>query len=324
MAATIIAPSTFAQNQGDLGYSYVFAALDILEQITEKLDVLDAGLLTALGEFTQTGSDTIRITRFTGLGHAERMTAMASETDPIVATGFSTAFDTLTVARYGLAKEESMGAMLFGRNQSVTLQDMQAMAPDSFLATVRYLLAVAGSGISSTIGTSGSAWSYDDELEIRSSYSETEGFDQLAQQVYSVRHPEQFTDLAHALRNEPAFQGSELLRQLLGLQRGENGAIDVIGLRSFQSHDVQASGGDHLGFTYVGGAAVIGSPSTAVLAPRLSSDKVHIVIDELGTVMTRSGDGSTTVERFDMNSWVGVGFLDPTLFPQYRIRSVND
>lgn len=324
MAATIVAPSTFAQNQGDLGHSYVFAAQDILEQITEKLDVLNAGLLNALGEFTQSGSDTIRITRFTGLGHAERMTAMVSETDPIVASGFSTDYDTLTVGRYGLAKEESMGSMLFGRRESVTLDDMQAMAPDSYLATVRYLLAVAGSNISSTVGTSGAAWTYDDELEIRSSYHETEGFDQLTQPVYSVRHPEQFTDLAHALRNEPAFQGSELLRQLLGLQRGENGAIDVIGIRSFSSHDVQASGGDHIGFTYVGGAAVIGAPSTAVLAPRLSADKVHVVIDELGTVLTRSGDGATTVERFDMNSWVGVDFLDPTLFPQFRIRSVND
>lgn len=324
MATTHTAPGTFAQSQADLGYSYVFAREQIRQELTEKLNVFNAGLLRALGEFVGTGSDTIRITRFAGLGHAERMTAMASETEAIVATGFTSDFDTLAVARYGLAKEEAMASMLFNRPEAVSLDDMIALAPNSYLATVRYLLAVAGSGISSVVGTSGEAWTYDDELEVRSTYQETEGFDSLSQAVYSMRHPEQFTDLAHSLRNEPAFQGSELLRQLLGFVRSDGGAIDVLGMRSFGSHDVQASGGDHQGFTWVDGAMVIGSPSTAGLGTKLSTDKQHIVIPGFGTVLTRSGEGSTTVERFDMNSWVGIGALDPSLLPQIRMRSVND
>lgn len=324
MATTVLAPASFAQAQSDLGFSYVFAAQAIREEITERLSVLDLGLMDAVGDFEASGSDTIRITRYGGLGFAERMTAMATESDPIVATGHNTAYDTLTVARYGLAKEETLQSMVLGRSDSVDLDLMQSKVPESFLATLRYLMCVEGQNFSAGVGTSGAAWTYDDELELRSSYHETEGFDTLTRPVYSVRHPEQFTDLAHSLRNEPAFQGSELLRQLLGLQRNEGGAIDVLGIRSFGSHDVQNSGGDHVGFSYVAGAIVWGAPSTAGLAGRVSDDTDNLIIPEIGTILRRTGNGKTANERFDVNSWFGVDALDPTLYPQFTLTSVND
>lgn len=324
MATTVLAPSSFAQAQADLGHAYVFAAQGMREEITEKLNVLDMGLVDAVGEFTASGSDILRLTRYGGLGFAERMTAMASETDPIVATGHTTAFDTLAVARYGLAKEETLQSMVLNRTDTVDLALMQSKVPESFLATVRYLLCVAGAAVSSSVGTSGAAWTYDDELELRAAFMETEGFDTLSQLVYSVRHPEQFTDLANSLRSEPAFQGSDLLRQLLGLARSPGGAIDVLGIRSFGSFDVQNSGGDHQGFAYVGGAFVWGAPNTAGLASRVSDAGDNLVVPEIGTIIRRSGAGDTGTERFDVNSWFGVDSVDPALFPQFLLQSVND
>ena len=324
MATTVLAPSSFAQAQADLGFAYVFAAQEIREEIVERLNVLDMGLVDAVGEFTASGSDTLRLTRYGGLGFAERMQAMASETDPIVATGHTTAFDTLTVARYGLAKEETLQGMVLNRADSVSLDLMQAKVPQSFLATIRHQLAVAGSQLAGSVGTSGAAWTYDDELELRAAFIETLGFDTLGQTVYSVRHPEQFTDLANSLRSEPAFQGSDLLRQLLGLVRGDGGAIDVLGLRSFGSFDVQESGGDHQGFAYVGGALIWGAPSTAGLQGKVSDTGDHVIIPEIGTILRRTGEGRTATERFDVNSWFGVDSVDPSLFPSFKLVSVND
>lgn len=323
MAATIVSPSSFAQNRGDLGFTYVFAGEAIEEQITERLDVFSMGLLRAYGGFTGSGSDTIRITRYAGLGFAERMTAMSSETDPIVATGFTTDYNSLTVARYGLAKEETFSSMIFGRAQGVDLELMQSKIPESYLSTVRHLMCTSGAAMASNVGTAGSAWTYDDELELRSSFAETEGFDPSLMPVYSVRHPEQFTDLAHSLRNEPAFQGSDLLRQLLGMAREPGGAIDVLGMRSLASHDVVDDTSAWQGFAYVEGAIVVGAPSVAPLQ-RLQSDQVHVLLDDVGTVVSFSNEGSVATARFDVNSWVGTALLSPTLRPQFGIISVND
>lgn len=324
MATTVLAPSSFGQAQSDLGFSYVFAATRIREEINEALDPMAIGMLRAEGDFTNSGSDTIRIPRFGGIGYAERMQAMSGETSPIAATGYTSDFDTLTVGRYGLAKEATLQGMVLNREDGVTLELMQSKVPESYVATARNLMCVAGANFSSSVGTSGAAWTYDDELELRAAYIETVGFETLAPLgIWSVRHPEQFTDLAHSLRNEPAFQGSDLLRQLLGLQR-DGGAIDVLGIQSRPSHDVVTSGGDHVGFSWVAGALVMGRPSTAGLAGRVSDDGDNMIIPELGMIIKRSGSGQTAQERFDANTWIGVDTVDPTLAPQFTLVSVND
>lgn len=323
MATTVLSPASFGQAQADLGHTYVFAAQGILEEITERLDAMALGLSRGVGDFVATGSDTLRITRYSGLGHAERMTAMASENAPITATGYNTAFDTLTVARYGLAKEQTLQGMVLNRSEGVDLDMMQSKVPESYAATVRALVAAAGATFAASAGASGAAWTYDDELDIRAYFSELEGFDSLTGRVFSIRHPEQFTDLAHSLRNEPAFQGSDLLRQLLGLNRN-NGSIDVLGLTSYGSHDVPTSGGDHVGCAYVEGAIVHGAPSTAGLASKVSDAADNIIIPQMGMVIRRTGSGNTADERFDANAWLGVDTLDPSLFPQIKLQSVND
>lgn len=325
MATTVLSPSSFAQAQADLGYSYVFAAQAMLEELTETLNVLDLGLMPAVGDFEMSGSDTVRITRYGGIGYAERMTAMASETDPIVATGHTTDFDTLTVARYGLAKEETLQAMVLGRSDRVTLELMQSKVPQSYASTLRYLLCVSGSGLTNSIGTSGAAWTYDDELELRAYYAETEGWETLAaRRVFSMRHPEQFTDLGLSMRNEPMFQGSAVLERILGVIPGNGGAIDVLGIQSHGSHDVQVSGGDHVGFSWVEGGIIYGRPSTASLAGRVSDDGDNLIIPDMGTILRRTGSGKEAQERFDVNSWVGVDTVADVLAPKTKLISVND
>lgn len=323
MATTHVAPSSFTQSQTDLGYSYVFAEDDISEEITEKLNVLEMGLVSAVGEFAGSGSDTIRIERYGGIGYAERMTAMSGEDDPIVPTGHTTDVDTLTVARHGLAKSETWQAQILNRPGTPGLDLFVMKVVESWLSTLRYKMCVTGATISASVGTTGTAWTYDDEIELIQAFNETEGIETLVDQIYSVRHPEQLSDLANSLRNEPGFQTPEAQAAIQGLKRSAEGFAEFLGLRNFRSHDVQASGGDHVGMAYVGGAIVWGAPSTAAVRLRERNGLLLNVAD-FGLVATEEIKGSTGTGRLDVNAWLGTALVDPSLRPQFKLLSVND
>ena len=141
----ILSPMTHAQTESLVGYSYVLAAERIRQEITEELDVIAEGLVVLFGDLEGSGSDTLRITRFGGLGFAEQMTAMSGETDAIVPTGLTLGTDSVTLGRYGLAKEQSYTDQILGRAEMLGLEDMAAMVPMSFLATMRANTATIGS-----------------------------------------------------------------------------------------------------------------------------------------------------------------------------------
>lgn len=320
MATTHVPPLSFSQAQTDLGYSYVFAAESIREEITERLDVLSLGIVDAIGDvISQSGTDTLRITRYGGLGFAETMQVMASETDPIVATGYTSDYDTITVARHGLAKNRTYQGMILDRPDAISLQDMIGKVPESWLATLRSKVCTQGAAFSASVGTSGSAWTFDDELEMIAYFRETEGYN--GEAVYTMRHPEQYTDLLNSLRNEPGFQTSQVLEALQGLA-GMGGAFDFLRVRNHASWDVNGSGGDHVGFAYVAGALIWCAPST--LPIEVQNPGQAIYVPEFGMVLERETKGNIATGRFDVNSWFGVSSLDPTLRPQTKLVSVDD
>ncbi len=322
MATTHVAPASFGQNQADLGQSYVFTEEQIREELTEKLNVLQMGLVGGVGEFTGSGSDTVRITRYGALGFAERFEAMAGEDDPIPLSGFTTDFDTVTVARYGLSKSETWQAQILGRVGTPGHDLFVMKMVESWLATLRHRMCVAGATFTGSVGTTATAWSYDDEIELIQAFNETEGIDLMTDSIYSVRHPEQLSDLANSLRNEPGFQTPEAQAAIQGLNRNQAGASEFLGLMNFRSHDVQQSGGDHVGFAYVGGAIVWGAPSTGAIRTR-EGDLISNV-EDFGLIITGETKGNVATGRIDANAWFGVDTVDPSLRPSFKCISVND
>lgn len=320
---TILPPGSFAQQQGTVGLPYVYTGERIRQELTERLNVLALGLLVGVGDLQGRGSDVIRITRFGGVGFAEPMTAMADETSPVPTSGHTVNNDTVTLGRYGLAKEETYQNQILQQAEQLGLDDMAQRAPNSWLKTLRQNMCVAGATFSAGVGTSGAAYTYDDELELVSSFHETEGFD-ASLGVVSVRHPEQYTDLRRSIRNEPGLQSdANLFLALQGLAQGTSqGAFNFQGMRNHSSHDVVTSAGDHVGYAYVPGALAWVVAST--MAAQVEDPSKTVWVPEFGIILERKSTAEVATAKFVMNAWFGVDTMDPTLFPQFTITSVND
>lgn len=324
--ANIIPAASFAQTRGTVGHAYVFAGQQIFEEITEQLDVIGAGLVMGVGDLQGTGSDTLRITRYGALGWAEAMVAMAGETDQIVPTGYTLGHDSVTIGRYGMAKEQTYTDQTLSRAETVGLDDMVSMVPMSFLTTLRQGAATIGATFASGAGTSGQPWTYDDELDLIALFHETEGFASAVQRngaPKSLRHPEQYSDLRQSIRNEPGLQGSaELQQKLLGLSTANGGGFDFLGLENHASHDVVTSGGDHVGCAYVPGAIAWAVAST--LAIGVENPAATLWVPEFGIIIERKSTSEIATARFAANAFFGMAKLDASLFPQFKITSIND
>ncbi len=317
---TINSPATHAQLKGDLGFDYVFAEQAIRMEIAEKLDVLGLGMVQLWAELQGTGSDLARVTHMGGVGWQEAMVELAGETDPIVKTGFRTGFDTVAIARHGLAKSASYQSALLSREPAVRLAALKNLLPESWLKTLRAKWAATGATFSGSVGVSGSAWSFDDELALVAFFHETEGFEGMAM---TGRHPEQYTDLRASIRNEPNFQFPEITKEIQGLSPG-GGSFDFLGLRNFASFDVENSGGDHQGFAYVPGAIGYAVVRTEGLLEEVEDPDKAMIIADFGLVCEWKSDGETASAEFNANAWFGTGKADPTVAPQVRIISIND
>jgi hypothetical protein len=326
MSTTIVAPVSHGQTGSIVGYSYVLAAEQIRQEITEQLDVVAQGLVVLVGDLEGSGSDTLRITRFGGLGFADPMTALSGETDAIVPTGLTLGTDSVTLGRYGLAKEQTYTDQILARAEMIGLADMVAMVPASLLSTMRANAATIGATFATGAGTSGQAWSYDHELELIALFHETEGYEQAVRRsgkAISMRHPEQFTDLRNSIRSEPGLQGSADLQQaLLGLSQQEGGGFDFLGLRNFSSFDVPQSAGDWIGSAFMPGAIAWVRASTRPI--QTENPAKTVFVPEYGIIIEYKSTGEIATARFAANAFFGMAKLDPSLFPQFKITSIND
>ncbi len=327
-AVSILSPATHGQAESTVGFSYVFAEEQLRREIAEELDVMNAGLAQAVGDLAGSGSDTLRVTRVGGIGWSEKLTALAGETDPITPTGHTLGLDTVTLGRYGLAKEQSfqdMGLQRAGVRAAVSLAAQRSVIAQSWAATLRELVADVGATFSTSQGTTGVAWDLDSELELIAAFGETNGFDPRRHFPRTLRAPKAYTQFRNSLRNEPGFQGdAQLMQALLGLGgiKEAGGAFNFLGLVNFASHDVPESGGDDVGCAYVPGAIVWCVMSTSAIAEEVGPDAV-MVVPEYGIIVTRKTEGGVATGRFDVNCWMGVDNVDPTLCPQYKLLSVT-
>lgn len=329
MSTTFVPPITHAQSESDLGHAYIFGAERARAVLHEEWDAWGAGVVRGYGDLVGSGSDTIRLVHYDGLGFAETFQPLG-ETEEATPTGHTTGYDTLSIARYGLVKEESYQNAILSTPEAKVEFGIAAMLNShlvrSWLATVRNLWAVSMSAFSNVIGTAGQAWTFDDELDVIAYFRETEGYNVALHGMPIVaRHPKQLTQLREAIRNEPGMQGSaELLQRLLGLGDNSGGGFDFLELHNLGTWEVQTSGGDYIGGAYLPGAVGYVTASTLPLGQLPGIDPTSaVLIPELGLILQVKHREESGVVRVLAQSWFGMANRDATVFPQTRIRSVT-
>lgn len=320
--ATFNPPVTHGQTESTTGYSFRFMEQEIMFELAESIDPISAGLVLGVGDLAGSGSDTLRDVRFSNVGWDEQMQEMATETGPIPETGWDADYTSLTIGRYGLSKSDSYASKILARPQDLDpISQMGVLAARSALRTIRVITCEAASGFSSGVGTTGQVLTVDDWLELVALFKETVGWGGVTQKPIGLIAPEQGTNLRNSLRNEPAMASSaaEFLRtQSLTLG---SAAQDLMGIDVVESSDVVTSSGDRVGGAYVPGALGLVVASTRSVQSAVPS--MAFYIEQLGLIGEMSTNGNIASRRVDVNAWFGVTARSSTIFPQFKITSVN-
>jgi hypothetical protein len=178
----------------------------------------------------------------------------------------------------------------------------------------------SGTSITNVVGTTATDWTFDDEINLVTYFNEREGF---TGEADTWRHPEQYSDLAASLRNEPSYQDPAVMSAIQGL-KPNGGSFPFLNFTNFASHDVQSSGGDHIGLAFVRGAIGWVRASTLPLVGRVANPDRAIYVPDVGLVIERDSAPNVATAKFVANAWFGTSLLSASLFPQSRIRSINN
>ena len=293
--------------------------------MAEMFDVWGAGLLRGVGDLSGSGSDTMDLAYYSGLGWSEAMTTMSSETQVVAATGFTDGVDQVTLGRYALAKEVSHTQQILARERIATLEGLLAQVPGSVGKTIRQRLCVAGSGLSQSITNTGSAWTLAKHFELANAANETEG---ASGGLIAVMHPEQISDLRDNVYAASVYRFptmSEPVADTAGeiglhrIQREAGFVNNFLGISTYQSVDVQTSGSDHVGFAYEPGKFVFVTASTAAIP---DGAEVLASIPEFGVVIIKTH--APPVIRFDAEAHFGLAAVSDTVRAGWKLISVND
>ena len=77
---TLNSPILAADAEAPLGHSFAYLGNAVLQELAEQADLLSGPLFSFVGDVAGSGSDTVRLRRYGGIGAALGMTAMGSET----------------------------------------------------------------------------------------------------------------------------------------------------------------------------------------------------------------------------------------------------
>lgn len=313
---TIAPPISFAQTNPDLGLDYVFAQGRILMELQDKLDPNAMGSVALVGDLVGTGSDTLRITEMGNVGWSTRMTALASEDSTITASSITTAYTTVTIGQYGVAHEQTFQEQILGREQGVSLDALEQMVPQTWMATLRYLICVEGATFSTIIGSATAALSVDDWIDLSEAANETLG----AMAPIATLAPQQVSQLRASFRSEPAFQNS--VADFSSMQRVGNVQLHPnfagMGIDVTVTDDVVQSGGAYLGFASSPGGIGWARASTSPIKTVGPS----MYIPDYGLIVTRVNTDANGKGRYEARAWIGVDSGSSNVFLQRRIRSV--
>jgi len=316
---TTINPAfTHAQFEGDLGFSYVFAIMDILTELQDQLNVHGLGVVPLKGDVAQTGSDVLRVTHMGSVGWSRRFAALANEDSPVTPSPMTTGYSEITVGYYGLGHEATYFSQALGRQEAVSLDDLKALVPASWLSTFRYLVAVAASGFATSVGSTTLALSADDWLDLCAASRTLFG-----PITFAMLDPAQVTQLLESFRNEPAFQAN--IAEFAELQAANRGQeipnFARLGIDIGMSDDVQQSGGAYQGGAWSPGG--IGWGRSRVTPIQTANPAGTMYFDEFGLLIEEITTGGENGKRaYNARSILGVDIGDSSVFAQRLVRSV--
>jgi len=319
---TLTLPVSFAQTQGPVGFSYIFAAEEMRQVLVDKMNMMGTGVVRLVGDLAGSGSDTIRITHVDGLGWAADLTALASETDTPPELVPVVGYSTVTGGWYGAQHSETYGERILARPDvasALSVEAVTAMMPDTWLATFRLSVVTTGATIGTAIGAAGTNLSVDDMIDFVNAYNEEDGVETPPIVTW---HPVQWSQLGDSARSEPAFQNAVSdFASVLGVNASRR-VDNVLGLgfAANMTSDVTTSGGGYVGFGIQQGG--IGYAVSRV-SP-IQSTNPSVYVDQFGLIVEQVGtDAEQGIRKALARSFFGVGLGDSSVFFQRRILSTT-
>ncbi len=316
--ASISPPALASAVNNEVGFAYTFAQIAIQRRLEDALNVQAAGLVRLVGDAAGSGSDVIRVTNIGGIGYNLAMSALASETAAITPSPFDLGYSTVTIADYGLAFEESYKAQILGREPAAMLDALVQTMPESFLRTLRDLTATTVAGFSTSIGSSGTALTMDNALDLLAAFRENPG----SGQPVVMLHPKQVSDLVDSIRSETTLSLS--VSEFGGLQGLQGGAQTIrnfagLGFDISMSTSITDDSTDFFGGAYSAGGVGYAVGSTAGVRAR-GIDAIRI--PEFGTIVTFPSSSSTNgKETAEARSFLGVAAGSSDVFVQRKVIS---
>ena len=316
--ASISPPALASAVNNEVGFAYTFAQIAIERRLQDALNVQAAGLVRLVGDAAGSGSDVIRVTNIGGIGYNLAMSALASETAAITPSPFDLGYSTVTIADYGLAFEESYKAQILGREPAAMLDALVQTMPESFLRTLRDLTATTVAGFSTVIGSSGTALTMDNALDLLAAFRENPG----SGQPVVMLHPKQVSDLVDSIRSETTLSLS--VSEFGGLQGLQGGAQTIrnfagLGFDISMSTSITDDTTDFFGGAYSAGGVGYAVGSTAGVRAR-GIDAIRI--PEFGTIVTFPSSSSTNgKETAEARSFLGVAAGSSDVFVQRKVIS---
>jgi len=316
--ASISPPALASAVNNEVGFAYTFAQIAIERRLQDALNVEAAGLVRLVGDAAGSGSDVIRVTNIGGIGFNLAMSALASETAAITPSPFDLGYSTVTIADYGLAFEESYKAQVLGREPAAMLDALVQTMPESFLRTLRDLVATTVAGFTTSVGSSGTALTMDNALDLLAAFRENPG----SGQPVVMLHPKQVSDLVDSIRSETTLSLS--VSEFGGLQGLQGGAQTIrnfagLGFDISMSTSITDDTTDYFGGAYSAGGVGYAVGSTAGVRAR-GIDAIRI--PEFGTIVTFPSSSSTNgKETAEARSFLGVAACSSDVFVQRKVIS---
>lgn len=316
--ATMNGPNSHAQQYGTLGFDYVFAEQEILLELQDTLDVMGLGLVQLVGDLAGSGTDTIRVTDVGNIGWSLPFTALDSETDTVEPSPVNLGYETVTIAQFGLAHSETYKSQVLGREEGVKLDALKARVPQSWMRTFRQRVTLAGSGISTAVGSASTSLSIDDHLDLATAYRTNLGNAKPSGMV----DPAQFDELMRSYRQDPAFQNSAAdFASLMGLSDSQvHRNVGGLGIDLALSDDVVQSGGAYQGFVTPPGGMGWAVANTSPIKPSNSVGAMYV--PQFGLFIEELADqGGQTTRMYRATTFFGVALGSARVFTQRRLIS---
>lgn len=313
-ATTVNAPANFGQEgTAGLTHSYVLAQQRLQLAMMDSLDPIATMMASLKGDVAGSGSDTLRVTDIDNVGFARRFSDLASETDTIPASSLALGYTDLTVALSGLAHEETYQRQILSQVEGYSLDDLIAMVPMSWAATLRYKACVTALSIATAVGSTSTYASVDDYIDLVTAFHETLGAGARGVPVNTFA-PQILTRLLASFRSEPAFQASlEGFSATQGVRTSQliqNFA--GMGMDIALTDDVQQSGGAYQGFSATPGGIGWGRASTDKIRPSGAGRAMYM--PQYGLFLEEISRGENGKARYEARTWVGTALGSTNLF----------